>query len=217
MTESDVKKYVKTQLGISWVDVEAENKDIKTLITMALDKLAPYYEGHRFVQASGKVIDLSNHHPLAIEKVYSTKNNQIATIQEYAFGGTGVVLFDASLMDRVISYNAFKMLMNELNYQKGVNHKLIGDTLYLYGYDGSVLIDMLVRPKVVSDVEETSMYCSWVKEYVLALTKEMLGRIRGKFNVDGSPYSLDSAQLLSEAAAEKANLEAQLMGEIFVV
>ena len=28
MTESDVRNYVKTQLGISWVDVEAENKDI---------------------------------------------------------------------------------------------------------------------------------------------------------------------------------------------
>ena len=217
MTESDVKKYVKTQLGISWVDVEAEDKDIKTLITMALDKLAPYYEGHRLVQASGKVIDLSNHHPLAIEKVYNTKNNQIATMQEYAFGGTGVVLFDASFMNRLISYQAFRMLWNELQYQKGMNYKLIGDTLYLDNYNESVLIDMLVRPVVVSDVEDTSMYCSWVKEYVLALTKEMLGRIRGKFNVEGSPYSLEAAQLLQEAAVEKANLESQLQGEIFVV
>lgn len=217
MTEADVRKYVKTQLGVSWVDVEAETKDINEMIKMALDKLAPYYEGHRFVQASGKVIDLSNHHPLTIEKVYNTKDNQIATIQEYAFGGTGVVLFDASLMQRIVSYQAFKMLWNELQYQKGMNYKLIGDTLYLDDYNDSVLIDMLVRPTVVSDVEENSMYYSWVKEYVLALTKEMIGRIRGKFNVDGSPYSLDSAQLLAEAAQEKANLESQLIGEIFVV
>ena len=112
---------------------------------------------------------------------------------------------------------AYKMLWNELQYQKGMNYKLINNVLYLDGYYDSVLIDILVRPKVVSDVEETSMYCSWVKEYVLALTKEMLGRIRGKFVVDGSPYNLDSAQLLQEAAAEKANLESQLIGEIFVV
>ena len=217
MTESDVKKYVKSQLGISWVEVEAENKDLNQMITMALDKLAPYYEGHRFIQASGEIIDLSNHHPLAIEKVYNTKNNQVMSMQEYAFGGTGVVLFDASFTQRLVSYQAYKMLWNELQYQKGMNYKLIGDTLYLDGYHESVLIDILVRPKVVSDVEETSMYCSWVKEYVLALTKEMLGRIRGKFVVDGSPYNLDSAQLLQEAAAEKANLEAQLIGEIFVV
>lgn len=217
MTESDVIRYVKTQLGVSWVDVEAEKKDIKEMINMALDKLTPYYEGHRFVQASGKVIDLSIHHPLAIEKVYNTKEQQLMTLSDYAFGGTGVVLFDVNFMDRLVTYQSYKMLYNEIQYQKGMNYKLIGETLYLDGFYDSVLIDMLVRPIVISDVEDTSMYCSWVKEYVLALTKEMIGRIRGKFNVQGSPYVLDSAQLLQEAASEKANLEAQLIGEIFVV
>ena len=217
MTESDVIRYVKTQLGVSWVDVEAEKKDIKEMINMALDKLTPYYEGHRFVQASGKVIDLSIHHPLAIEKVYNTKEQQLMTLSDYAFGGTGVVLFDVNFMDRLVTYQSYKMLYNEIQYQKGMNYKLIGETLYLDGFYDSVLIDMLVRPIVISDVEDTSMYCSWIKEYVLALTKEMIGRIRGKFNVQGSPYVLDSAQLLQEAASEKANLEAQLIGEIFVV
>lgn len=217
MTESDVIRYVKTQLGVSWVDIEAEKKDIKEMINMALDKLTPYYEGHRFVQASGKVIDLSMHHPLAIEKVYNTKEQQLMTLSDYAFGGTGVVLFDVNFMDRLVTYQSYKMLYNEIQYQKGMNYKLIGETLYLDGFYDSVLIDMLVRPIVISDVEDTSMYCSWVKEYVLALTKEMIGRIRGKFNVQGSPYVLDSAQLLQEAASEKANLEAQLVGEIFVV
>jgi len=217
MTEADVLKYVKTQLGVSWVDVEVEKKDIQQLITMALDKLAHYYEGKRFVQASGKVIDLSNHHPLTIEKVYNTSNNELMTVQEYAFGGTGVILFSTDMLQRILSYTSYKMLWDELKYQTGMNYKLIGDTLYLDDYNDSVLIEMLVRPTVISDVEDTSMYYSWVKEYVLALTKEMLGRIRGKFNVDGSPYTLDSAQLLSEAASEKANLESQLMGEIFVL
>lgn len=217
MTESDVRNYVKTQLGVSWVDVEAETKDINVMIKMTLDKLAPYYEGHRFVQASGDVIDLSLHHPLTIEKVYNTKDNQIMTVQEYAFGGTGVVLFDTSFLQRFVSYTAYKLLWNELQYQKGMNYKLIGETLYLDGYYESVLIDMLVRPTVVSDVEDTSMYCSWVKEYVLALTKEMIGRVRSKFSVESSPYQLDGATLLQEAANEKANLEAQLQGEIFVV
>ena len=217
MTEADVLNYVKTQLGVSWVDVEVEKKDIQKLITMTLDKLAPYYEGKRFVQASGKVIDLSNHHPLTIEKVYNTSNNELMSIQEYAFGGTGVILFDTNMIQRIISYTSYRMLWDELKYQTGMNYKLIGDTLYLDDYNDSVLIEMLVRPTVVSDVEDTSMYYSWVKEYVLALTKEMLGRIRGKFTVDGSPYTLDSAQLLAEAASEKANLEAQLLGEIFVL
>lgn len=217
MTETDVSNYVKTQLGISWVDIEAEDKDIQTLITMALDKLAPYYEGHRFVQASGKVIDLSEHHPLTIEKVYNVSDEQIMSLQEYTFGGTGIIIYDTTFTNRLISYQAYKMLWDEIQYQKGMNYKLIDNILYLDEYQNNVLIDMLVRPKVISDINDNSQYCPWVKEYVLALTKEMLGRIRGKFNVDGSPYTLDSAQLLSEAQSEKTNLESQLIGEIFVV
>lgn len=217
MTETEVLNYVKTQLGESHIDVEIDKSKFHNIITMALDKLAPYYEGHRFVQASGKVIDLSNHHPLAIEKVYNISNEQTVSLQEYAFGGTGVVLYDTSFMNRIISYTAYKMLWNEIQFQKGMDYKLIGDTLYLDDYQTTVLIDMLVRPIVISDIESNSMYFPWIKEYILALTKEMLGRIRGKFTVDGSPYTLDSAQLLSEAQQEKANLESQLLGEIFVL
>ena len=217
MTKEGVKDYVKAQLGINWVDVEITDEDFDNLITMTLDKLAPYYEGHRFVQASGKVIDLSNHKPLAIEKVYNTKDSQIASMNEYVFGGSGVILFDTSFMQRLVSYQTYKMLWNEIQYQEGMNYKLINNILYLDSYSDSVLIDMLVRPKVVSDVEDNSMYCSWVKEYTLALAKELLGRVRGKYNVQGSPYTLDSAQLLAEAQVEKSNLEAQLIGEIFVV
>ena len=121
MTESEVMDYVKTQLGASWVDVEVGIKDIRRLITMALDKLAPYYEGHRFIQASGKIIDLSAHQPLAIEKVYNTKDNQTISLQEYTFGGSGVILFDTTFMQRLISYQSYKMLWNEIQYQKGMN------------------------------------------------------------------------------------------------
>lgn len=217
MIEQDIKTYVKTQLGDSLVDVEVEDKGLDTLIKMALDKLAPYYEGHRFVQASGNVIDLSEHKPIAIEKVYNVKNDQIVSLQDYAFGGTGVIIYDTSFTNRIISYQAYKMFWDELQYQKGINFKFINNILYLDGYQDTVLIDMLVRPKVISDIEDNSQYCPWIKEYVLALTKEMLGRIRGKFSVDGSPYTLDSAQLLSEAQSEKTNLESQLIGEIFVV
>lgn len=217
MIEQDIKTYIKTQLGDSLVDVEVEDKDLETLIKMALDKLAPYYEGHRFVQASGNVIDLSEHKPIAIEKVYNVKNDQIVSLQDYAFGGTGVIIYDTSFTNRIISYQAYKMFWNELQYQKGINFKFINNILYLDGYQDTVLIDMLVRPKVISDIDDNSQYCPWIKEYVLALTKEMLGRIRGKFSVDGSPYTLDSAQLLSEAQSEKTNLESQLIGEIFVV
>lgn len=217
MTKKYLTDYVKSQLGVSWVDVEVEEADMENLINQALDKVAPYYEGKRYVQATGDVIDLSIHNPTAITKVWNCKEKNIMTAEEYAFGGSYVILFDSSTMDRLVSYLSYKMLYNELQYDKGMNYKFIYPNLYLDGYYEDVVIEMTVRLRVLSDIEDTSMYYTWVKEYVLALAKELLGRVRGKFNVEGSPYTMDSAQLLSEAQQEKANLESKLIGEIFVL
>ena len=79
------------------------------------------------------------------------------------------------------------------------------------------MIEALVRPMALSDVEETSEYFAWVKDYALALAKEIVGRTRTKFAVDGSPYQLDGDRLLQEAQASKADLESKLIGSIFVI
>ena len=49
----------------------------------------------------------------------------------------------------------------------------------------------------------------WIRRYALALAKEMLGSIRGKYQtipIPGDDTTLDFSRLLSEAAAEKAAL-----------
>ena len=49
----------------------------------------------------------------------------------------------------------------------------------------------------------------WIRKYCLAICKEMLGSIRGKYQslpIPGSETTLDFARLLSEAAAEKEAL-----------
>lgn len=53
----------------------------------------------------------------------------------------------------------------------------------------------------------------WVVDYALALTKEMLGRVRGKFKgIPGTEISVDTdaSELLSEAQQEKEALEEKL-------
>jgi len=53
----------------------------------------------------------------------------------------------------------------------------------------------------------------WIRRYALALAKEMLGSIRGKYQtipIPGDDTTLDYARLLSEAVAEKADLIAEL-------
>ena len=53
----------------------------------------------------------------------------------------------------------------------------------------------------------------WIRKYTLALSKEMLGAIREKYNtvpIPGSEVSLDGAALRAEAQTEKDNLIEQL-------
>jgi opacity protein-like surface antigen len=53
----------------------------------------------------------------------------------------------------------------------------------------------------------------WIRRYALALTKEMLGGVRGKYQsvpIPGDAATLDFARLLSEAAAEKTALIEEL-------
>ena len=217
MTEQGVIEYVKTQLGSRTVNVEITKKEYETLIQQAILKLKPYYNGVRYVQANGKVIDLSNHHPIAISRVWNAQNISYNQIQDFIFGGVGLMIWDVNFMQRMEMLSIYRALWNEISYQQGLDFRLVGDTLYLDGWEDNVLIEMMVNIKVVSDIEDESMYSSWFNEYVLALAKELIGRKRGKVTLEGSPIALDANTLLAEATAEKSNLESQLLGEIFVL
>jgi hypothetical protein len=57
----------------------------------------------------------------------------------------------------------------------------------------------------------------WIRKYALALAKEMLGSIRGKYQtipIPGAEATLDYARLLSEAAEEKRDLIEKLRTDL---
>tara|TARA_B100001094_G_scaffold283468_1_gene296212 strand:- start:14 stop:580 length:567 start_codon:yes stop_codon:yes gene_type:complete len=57
----------------------------------------------------------------------------------------------------------------------------------------------------------------WIRKYTLALAKEMLGSIRGKYQsipIPGSETTMDYSRLLSEAESEKAELKEELRADL---
>lgn len=218
MTNDELKKYIKSMLGESYVDVELTDEDIQVIVKQTLDKVAPYYDGRRFILGQGEAIDLSDHIGIKeIVNVYDTKETNIFTLQDYVFGGSGIMIYSSNLIDKLQTYVCYQMMYNEFNNLKGVNYRYIKPNLYVTGYNEQVLIEAVVRPMALSDIEENSEYYAWVKDYALALAKEVVGRTRTKFAVDGSPYQLDGDKLLSEAQASKADLESKLIGSLFVI
>ena len=57
----------------------------------------------------------------------------------------------------------------------------------------------------------------WIRKYTLALAKEMLGSVRGKYQalpIPGETTTLDYSRLLDEAKAEKEALITQLREDL---
>ena len=219
MSDKELKDYIESMLGSSYVDVELTEDDYNVIIKQTLNKVAPYYDGRRFILGQGTVIDLSDHSGIKeIINVYDTKEVNIFSLQDYVFGGNGIMIYSSNLIDKLETYVCYQMMYNEFNNLKGINFRYIKPNLYITGYQSEqVLIEAIVRPEALSDIERTSEYFYWIKDYALALAKEIVGRTRTKFAVDGSPYQLDGNTLLQEAQSEKQALESKLIGSLFVV
>ena len=220
MKSEDLKKHIEALLGgkgKNKVKIELDKEDFDAIEKKALAQIAPYYSGRRYVVAEKETVDLSNHNPTAIVNVYDTSDMILLSAEDFAFGGQNVIIYNSDFSDRFASYMAYKMLYKEYSYLKCQNWKMVGKTLYIHGFNKQTLIEMLVNPTSISDVESNSEFYPWVLDYALALAKEVVGRKRSKYTVEGSPYQLDGDRLIQEGTQEQAELESKLTGDIFVL
>ena len=220
MNSDEVKRHIETMLGGSGdkkVKVELATEDFNEIEKNTLAQIAPYYSGRRYVVADGSPVDLSQHEPIAIVNVYDTSDEILLSAEDFAFGGQNIIIYNSDFTQRYASYIAYKMLYKEYQYQKSQDWKMIGNTLYIHGFNRQTLIEMLVNPRTLSDVEKNSEFYPWVLDYAVALAKEIVGRKRSKYIVEGSPYQLDGDRLLQEGLAEQEALKQKLTGDIFVI
>ena len=101
----------------------------------------------------------------------------------------------------------FEFLFEE---EKAADAVLFGNTAILNGVvsDASNIPYTYQSYRTINDMGR-----AWVLRYALALVKEMLGRIRGKYSsipIPNSEITLNGAELVSEAQSEKSELITQL-------
>lgn len=220
MQSDEIKKHIESMLGgkgKNAVRIELDKEDYDNIIKATLAQITPYYSGRRYVVADRDVVDLSMQDFVAIINVYDTSDEILLSAEDFAFGGQNLIIYNSDFTQRYASYIAYKMLYNEYKYEKCQNWKLVGKTLYIHGFNKQTLIEMLVNPKTMSDVDKNSEFYPWVLDYALAKAKEVVGRKRSKYIVEGSPYQLDGDKLLQEGLQEQENLKSKLTGDIFVI
>jgi hypothetical protein len=57
----------------------------------------------------------------------------------------------------------------------------------------------------------------WIRKYALAISKEMLGQVRGKFGsipIPGNDVTLNASELLSQAKDEQNGLKEELKAQL---
>ena len=206
LTLSTLIESVRTSLGTRKLTLEIEDGDIVTCAEKALRFARPYAYQTAYVTllASG-AIDLKGYRVVDVVRVFRAPS---PAFPENIFNLGGMESWGFSteaLIDGMVTHL-------HRRYRESVvspGFKFINGVLYLDNFAGNVTIEYLKEIESLEGIEEEYIV-KWVEQYTLALCKEVIGRVRGKFTPANAPYTLDAETLLSEGVQERERLESDL-------
>ena len=213
-TREDLEEYIKAMLGFPVVDVELEEQQIKIAIEDALDDIDGYVNHSVFVTKSAPNsgrIDMSDDGVDYIIQVYKVPVKgqdrlvmPYANLEEYTLMNTDNV--SVEFEDRVFRAYLNRRVINTL--KEPMSYRWVEPYLYIdQGYPRVKKVTIEYAP-YISEIEELprGKWYNIVKRLALAKSKYMLGRIRGKFDVSNSPFSLDGNDLVQEGKQEEEDI-----------
>jgi hypothetical protein len=202
VNKSQITSRIKTLLGGEILELEVSDKTIGELIDIAYGVMKPYITDTKFItKPFAQMIDLGEEKVVGVIRVHPAESS-IYT-QDKMFDFEGIRLDRRSLKRSILG--SYPIIDNEINFN------FIDNKLYLeYDkvYTGSVTIEALWSPPLeeVTDARAET----WITNYSLALTKQVVGRIRSKYKSPNVPVETDGDTMLSEAQTEIQMLEAEL-------
>lgn len=210
-------KRLKQRLGSPPLKLFTPDETIDDILRQAIERVLPYLRDAEYLTAQGPNVDLTQHNPLAILNVYSSKGILSATafgsVDEFALINYASFAGMRETLSQIATRNLF---LSELEILVPRDYKLIDDVLYISGYLGQVVIEM-ITPKSAEKMPE--QYKNWVFDYSLALVKQVEGEIRSKIRYEGAPIELNGQELKQQGLHEAEQLSAKLGQELsaFVV
>lgn len=218
MKDSEAKEFITHMLGESNIEIELDDKDYEIIEQQTMDVIAPYYTGIKYIYGTAPTIDLSNYpEVVSVHNVWETQDGADDFMQSLFFGQPGVYIWDSTTMDSYLQFVALQTLYSNFKPMRSQTWKYIKPVCYVHGFtNASVILECYVRPRHFSDIEQDSQFYPLAKEYALALAKEIVGRTRSKFTINGAPYNLDGTQLLQEAQQEKEDVKSRIIPPIRV-
>lgn len=224
-TTAEVCKYIKSRLGFPKRAVELDASNYEEALQRALRQLSSYKPALRY--QSFNIIQGQQRYNL--NPVSASDPDGL----DLPFGKGIVRVYDQPIVSPQAVFNEFEYyrlrqppyvdmgeLLIDQMYYKEIG--ILTGTQFDWEWDQATGI-LLITPVPTRSRAASYQYNSeltkiedanpadqgWIADYALAICKEMLGRVRGKFQgVPGTelPLEMDHADLLSEASAEQERL-----------
>lgn len=215
MTSTEIKEYILRRLGDPVVDVEVSDL-IDDIVNDAFIEVKHYITTTRIITVpfSGSSIDLTDYKVDTVMAIYRPDRytNQI--------NPDDVMFSQINLGRRWVSGQPFyygmaqSMLIDQLKntMNKDLDFRYEKPKLYLSltkPQPTSITIEYIYNYESVDEVEEV-YWTNLIRRLALALTKESLGRARGKYRLQNAPYEMDGDTLLNEANQELSEIRSKL-------
>lgn len=214
LARDDYIKYILLQLGSSVLEIEA-SEDVGNVVDIAFTELKGYItDAETITIPYSNVIDVSD---LNINNIIYIMRDRNATSP----GGLQDIMYIYSRLGSLgskytMSDYARSMLVqankSAISTDLDFNFDKRNDKLYVYAqqpYPNNITLVYTREYTNVSEIIEP-YWQNLLKRLSLALMKEVLGRIRGKYTLNSATYSLDADKLLAEAQAELTEIRTYL-------
>ena len=201
------------QLGSSVVTIEIE-EDIPKIVNLAFNELKHYITDIRYMTLPySNVIDLEGKKVANVVYIMRGRNTN-------GPGGFQDVMYIYSRQSAMNTYTLTdysRALMamqnkNALSTDLDFAYDKQEEKLYLYAQQALPTTITLAYTPEYDTVEEIiePFWQNILKRMSIAMTKEILGRIRSKYTLSSSSYTLDGETLLAEATAELTEIRTYL-------
>lgn len=215
MKAEEYVEYIKLSLGSPIINIELTDKDLLDIVNMAFKEIVHYI-------TDTDTLTIKYREKIHMEDYKDNEKDRIINVD------TIVYVQRSNTPNRIADYQDIMYLMNRqstlntvslTDYDRALLTTQVKNTistdldfywdkkyknLYVYAnYPKPDFITIVYIPvyNSIEEIEE-SYWQNLLKRLAKGLTKEVLGRIRGKYKVPGAQYSLDSEQLLSESQQE---------------
>lgn len=233
----DYKNQIETMLGAPVLEIEVSDR-LENIIQMAFNELKLYIDTPSYITLNSggtdttSGIDVSEYRIRAILYVMrgtisavnaEDSSNSLLwsplnitlnqnTSYSYNFGNSKSQYSQLNLLKAYNTSMIYQQLRSSLQTDLDYTFDVENQRLYVFQQIPKSDMITVVCNREYSKVEDVKdpFWCNLLFRLSLAYTKQILGRIRGKYRMTSAPYELDSETLLSESNTELTEIRSFL-------